>query len=107
MWKIIKEIRKNSMSKSEDTDCDNKDILLETSSIIEQIDLTEKQINDTKNNSNLTKTLNQNQTLQTAFEMFTYLNYCPPQSLQIYKKLFNSDTTKDILLGKVSFLKRS
>ena len=44
--------------------------------------------------------------LQSGAEMFTYLNYCPPNKLiKFYKKLFQQRSTKDIILAVTDLIK--
>ena len=47
------------------------------------------------------------ETLQTAMEMFTYMNYFPPKLILLYKKLFKYESPKKILLAMTNLLKSS
>ena len=37
--------------------------------------------------------------------MYTYLNYCPPPILNLYKDLFKTATPKEIVLALISMMK--
>ena len=47
------------------------------------------------------------ETLETAAEMFTYLNFCPTKIFSFYKDLFTNATAKDITLALTSIMKAS
>ena len=45
------------------------------------------------------------ETLTNAAEMFTYLNYCPPKHLILYKHIFKTASAKDIILALNTIIK--
>ena len=47
------------------------------------------------------------ETLQMAVEMFTYMNFFPPKLILLYKKLFQNESPKKIILAMASILKAS
>ena len=47
------------------------------------------------------------ETLQTAFEMFTYMNFFPPKLILLYQKLFKYESPKKILLAMTNLLRSS
>ena len=45
--------------------------------------------------------------LETAGKIFTYLNYCPPKLLELYRKLFKEESLREIIVATSSMLKTS
>ena len=43
--------------------------------------------------------------LNTAVEMFTFLNFCPPKILKFYEELFRTKSLKEILLALTNIVK--
>ena len=113
VWKLVKTIRKAFLShklrsKKKDVDCDRDDAynnLLVEYFIKMNIDsLAEKlQLNPTSvPNENVSY-----KTLETAGEIFTYLNYCPDKLESIITNVLENETPKDIILAFTSILKSS
>ena len=104
VWKLVKTTRKSFLShkfrtKSNGLDCDraNSYTLLIDYFIKFNIDsLAEKlQLNPTS----VPKENVSHKTLQTAGEMFTYLNYCPNKLESIIVQILENGTPKDIILA--------
>ena len=75
VWKIIKKLRMSFLSEYPDIDCYSSYSLLAEKNIQDNINSIASELQ-----LNITSTVNQNvsyKTLQTAGDMFTYLNYCP------------------------------
>ena len=84
VWKIVKKTRLSFLSEHSDPDCNNDKTLLSDTIIQENINNLAAELN-----LNTTSTPNEivsNETLKSAVEMFTYLNYCPSSS---FKKIFS------------------
>ena len=107
VWKIVKKIRLTFLSEHATPDCiSTKTILSDTHipSIINNLGK-ELKLNITfAKNANVSFT-----TFETAAEMFTYLNLCPPKIpkyLQFHIHLFESaTTTREIVLALTSIMK--
>ena len=101
VWKIVKDARKSFQMKNKQLDCDvdkDKDKALLVDNLIKfNIDsLAEKlQLNPTS----VPKENVSHKTLQTAGEMFTYLNYCPNKLESIIVQILENGTPKDIILA--------
>ena len=106
VWKLIKEARKSLfLSKNKQMDCDVYKVLFVDNLIKFNIDsLAEKlELNPTSiPNENVSHI-----TLETAGEMFTYLNYCPNKLESIIVQILENGTPKDILLAFSSILNSS
>ena len=108
VWKIVKLIRKATIQHYQyDLDCDRT---LPIDYIIEDnIYFVEKKLH-----LNITSNLNENvtdETLKTAAEMFTCLNYCPNINFryisEFLENLIKYDSAKNILLALTSIRKMS
>ena len=112
VWKLVKTTRKSFLShkfrtKSNGLDCDRANsytllidyfIKFNIDSLAEKLEL------------NPTSVPNENvshKTLETAGEMFTYLNYCPNKLESIIVQILENGTPKDILLAFSSILNSS
>ena len=92
VWKVIGKTRLSLLSEYTDIDCKSEDIIFSSDTI--------------RNNTNsiaaelkisTTSTLNENishKILQTAGEMFTFLNHCPPK---LFLDIFKTGTARDLL----------
>ena len=97
VWKIVKETRKPFLYYYSNLPCN---ILLPDHIITENIKrIYEKlHLKPSKPSENITK-----ETLKTAAEMFTYLNYCPPKQLiSFYANLFHNASPKEIIQALTS-----
>ena len=45
--------------------------------------------------------------LETAGKIFTYLNYCPPKLLELYRKLFMEESLREIIVAISNIMKTS
>ena len=96
VWKIVKEVRLHYLQENASALCDpissllnEKDVHANTMKVGEKIGL------------NITDNLLENvpeSTLQTAGDMFIYLNSCPPPILGLYKELFENASSREIIL---------
>ena len=128
-WNIVEELRKSVFSKILKLDCNAQSTLLSD----EQIKLNIKTLEDTLNMNQslimetITKTICSSygcdtkrfdvptiyknvtyETLQSAAEMFTYLNYCPPKLLlSFYNDLFKSASPRNIILAITSINRKA
>ena len=107
VWEVVKAIRKNFLTEfNENTQCSNVDPSLLSDNIIQNN--FEKVTDKLSVTVALDPLVNiTNETFQTAAEMFTYLNFCPPKLFLLFKKLFKSESPKKILLAMTSILKAS
>ena len=106
VWKLVKEARKSLfLSENQQLDCHLYKVLLVDTLIKSNIDsLAEKlQLNPT---SVPNETVS-HKTLETAGDMFTYLNYCPNKLESIIVQILENGTPKDIILAFTSILNSS
>ena len=108
VWKILKKIRRSFLYEHPHADCQDDDTLLSEEKIQENIKSLEKEL---KLDTSLTPDKNVSfKTLETAGEMFTYLNYCPvliPKYLKIIAHLLQTGTPRKIIFGLKSVIKTS
>ena len=109
VWNIVKETRKSFLFEAKEAlsacQFNSNPSLLSPNVIQENQNKVEKELE-----FNAKTTLYENvseRTLQTAAEMFTYLNQCPQEHklLSFYKDLFKSASPKDIILALTSVMK--
>ena len=109
IWKTVRETRKSFQFEDTDSspECQTKTnpLLLSASIINENNKKIEKELGwnaKTALYENISK-----ETLETAAEMFTYLNHCPQEHklLSFYKYLFKTASPKDIILALTSIMK--
>ena len=106
VWKIVKQTRLSFLLEHSDQDCDRT--LLSDKNIHNNINSLAAELYQ-----NTTSRTNENissKTLETAGEMFTYLNYCPsiiPKHALISAYLFRTGTPREIILGLTSAIKIS
>jgi len=106
VWKIVKEARRTFLVKSYVEACNETlPLLLSTDLIKENIKYIEDKLYLNLTNSKSSE--NENINFETAGQMFTYLNICPPKFFYLLKNLLNSETPKRILLAMTSILKTS
>ena len=113
IWNVIKETRKIYLSKHIESECQNDDTIVRNDYLAENIRKVEDKLH--MNTSTVTTSENFGQeTLETAAEMFTYLNYCPPEPFKNLVRLFRQDlfksgnlASKDILLALASIIQSS
>ena len=105
IWKIVKETRKSFLNEHFDIVCHYENPLIPDNFIRDNTDSIEEKLK-----LNISSTINTNisyKTLQTAANMFTYLNYCHGTLLPHIKHLIESESTKNILLALSSIMKTS
>ena len=110
VWKLLKETRKSflSMSKQktwEDQFCVSGDQPLNVEYITNNVKSFAEKLK-----LNTSSTPNKNvsyKTLETAGEMFTYLNYCPPELELFTSYIFGNETPKNMILALIHFMKTS
>ena len=114
IWIIIKKVRKNYLSHSDDPECLEYDNKITLNDIMKNIDKVKEYLRtkstdydyydyddyDYDSHENITE-----DNLQTGAEMFTYLNFCPPKLLKFYKELLLQGSTKDIILAMTNTIK--
>ena len=110
VWNLLKEIRKSFLSKSKqktwkDHFCVPRDKLLlgdyitiNVKSFAERLKLNTSD----RQNRNVSY-----KTLETAGEMFTYLNYCPPELELFTTYILGNGSPKDMILALTHFMKTS
>ena len=112
VWKLVKTTRKSFLShkfrtKSNGLDCDRANsytllidyfIKFNIDSLAEKLGLNPLSVP----NENVS-----HKTLETAGEIFTYLNYCPDKLESIITNVLENETPKDIILAFISILKSS
>ena len=72
-------------------------------------------VNKVEENLNLTATANNNsifenvrqETLEEAFKMYTYLNFCPPKIKYFYTEIFKNASPKNMISALAGLLKTS
>ena len=98
VWKLVKEARKSLfLAKNKQMDCDFYKVLFVDNLIKFNIDSLAEKLE-----MNPTSVPNENvshKTLETAGEMFTYLNYCPNKLESIITNVMENGTPKDIILA--------
>ena len=108
VWKIVRQVRKSFLSKNTNPICDIYSLLTDNhikdniETVVENLKL------------NTTYSTNKNvsdKILQTAADMFTYLNLCPSAGAKtlsnFLQDLFKSRSAKNILLALTSIMKSS
>lgn len=110
VWKIVRKTRLSFLSRHIEIDsvCNEEKTLLSNGNIQENMNSLFEEL---KLNPTSTPDTNiPSQTLQTAGQMFTYLNYCPtaiPKHLLLRAYLFQTATPKEIILALISIIKTS
>ena len=97
VWKIVKETRKSFLSQHKNPECLDDGTLLSDNSIKDNIDTVEKKLKLSPIYSPNKKV--SGNTLEDAVNVYTYLNYCPPELLHYVKDLITTGSPKDIILG--------
>ena len=119
-WKLVKDIRKFFLSKNINPECNSLETLLSIDLIRDNVMKVKEKLNLNEGLKMTTITTEQcmqypcktikvdvpilykditKNTLQTAAEMFTYLNYCPPKLLlSAYDNVLKSTSPKKIVL---------
>ena len=104
-WKIVKKTRKSFLSEHTDPECQAENIILSDDYIKENINTIEENL---KLQLNITSTPYVNisvETLQSAVQMYTYLNYCPPKHSDFLKSSIKLESPKNILFALISIIK--
>ena len=109
VWNHLKETRKSFLSKSKqktwDKFCYPGDQLLNVEHITSNVKTFAEKLK-----LNTSSTPNKNvsyKTLETAGEMFTYLNYCPPELELFTSYILGNETPKNMILALIDFAKTS
>ena len=103
VWKTIKETRLSFLSQHLDSECQNDNTLLSDEIIQHNMNsLSEKLKLDTTSIQNRNSSY---ETLQTAAEMFTYLNFCPPMQMKVINHMIVTGTPQEIILGFTTLIK--
>ena len=105
-WKIVKQVRKKFLTQIADPECH----LTSVNQIGEHYIKTN--IDDVENYLTIKPAYDDNLENITAYilkagaEMFTFLNFCPPETLlKFYKEILLQGSTKDIILGITNIMK--
>ena len=112
LWNIVKETRKNYLSKNIGSECQNDDTLVRNDYLIGNMRKVEEKL---LMNTSIIRTIENvsQETLEIGAKMFTYLNYCPPlpfkNLVKLLQELSQTDTLspKDLLLALTSIMKSS
>ena len=106
IWEIVKETRKLCVSENEsqcyygNSRLSNFDLRYNVLSVLEEVGFNKTFPTHYKNVSA--------KTLENAGKMFTYLNSCPPIKVHdFYRDLFETATSKEIMLALINILKTS
>ena len=103
VWKTIKETRLSFLSQHLDSECQNDNTLLSDEIIQHNMNsLSEKLKLGTTSIPNRNSSY---ETLQTAAEMFTYLNFCPPMLMKVINHMIVTGTPQEIILGFTTLIK--
>ena len=106
VWKIVKSIRKSFLTEHTNPKCDDgsHEKLLDIDFIQKN---TKRLAEELKLNASylINENLSDRKTLQTASEMFIYLNYCPDKLFYLIKHVLETGTTKDIILAFTNIMK--
>ena len=108
VWKIVKKTRISFLSECLDKRCQYHNPLLINSIIEKNINILAAELN--LNTTSGTNANMSNKNLQTAVEMFTYLNYCPsfiPPHALLTAYLSKTGTPREIILALTSAMKTS
>ena len=107
VWKIVEKTRNLFLSEHNDPECQDDDTLLSDEHIKDNLVTFEKNL---KLNNTATSTPVDNvsyKILETAAQMFTYLNYCPPKLYSFFRDIKQTASPKEILSVLVSMLRVS
>ena len=108
VWKAVKETRKEMLITTTEPECKQDDMLLSDYNIRNNVKNVCEKLNLHKNATKSSTVKPTRKLLETAAQMFTYLNYCPLfTSLYFYEDLFKTATPKDILLALTNVIKSS
>ena len=108
VWAIVRNERLSFLSGNTEFDCDYRKSLLSYSYINIIINSFAEQLEIDTNKTLSSKRNVSKDVLQTAAEMFTYLNFCPshiPKHLMYIAYIFKSGTPKNIIFALTSAIK--
>ena len=94
--------RNQFLSENSSYECQN-DMILSDLYIKENIERVHLQLNIEKNSEPFENVTDE--TSKIGFEMFTYLNFCPPKITKLYKDLIFNGSSKDIILSTTNIIK--
>ena len=100
----MEEVIKNYLLENPKPECDGFNVFLNEETIKENFGILTKKM---KVNSTVETTTVSKDTLETSARMYTYLTYCPPKLLSMYRTLFMNSSPKKIILALSSILKTS
>ena len=104
VWQIVKEARKSFLLQQDDSKCST---FLSDDLIKGNIETFEKKLNmDIMVENELRKNITK-QTLETAAEVFTYLNFCPNRLFYFVRDILKYESPRNILLSLASIMKVS
>ena len=103
LWNIVKKTRHFYLSQYIEPKCDNVNALLGVDEITDNIDSVEKELE--LNSSYIPSDSVSYETIQTAGEMFVFLNYCPPTLVLEISHLFKTRTPNEMILALTSIKK--
>ena len=107
VWKIVKALRQFYHMNTTLQSCRTEDdrAILSFYEIGKNIQEIEKEL---KLDENIDSIRNISRSdIQTAGNMFTYLNYCPPLIVRLYKILLKSATTREMIVAMSNIIKTS
>ena len=106
IWKIVKRIRISFLSKYEHPQCNYLETLLSDENIK---DITKSLADGLNLNISTVPRKNvTDESLQTAAQIFTYLNFCPPKKIpSLIMLVFKNSKPKDIIFALKSIIKTS
>ena len=103
IWRIAKFVRKSVLYEMPSPKCES--VLLSDDDVKSNIDYFAKELK--LDPSSIPNNRVSYQTLEVAGEVFTYLNYCPPNLIPLITHILKTETPKDIILAFTSIMKTS
>ena len=101
VWNIVRETRNLFLLNYKNAKCDYHYTLLTKYNIKQNINALSKRLNLTP--TSVVKRNISQETLQFSFEIFTYLNFCPPKFYFAIEHIVKTGTPKEIILGLTLF----
>ena len=107
VWIAVNETRRELLIETNEPKCNKENTLVSDDQIRYNVNNVEDRLIETQSNNETNDEKTLDNVLETAAEIFTYLNYCPPKILSFYKNLLKSDSYKNIILALMSMIKSS
>ena len=104
-WKIVKDTRMSLLLENADLYC-RSDLIFQFSIIQDNINSLAAKLKFNTTSYTPKKNISF-ETLQTAVEMFTYLNYCPPKLLDFKIQLLQTGKPRELILALISLKESS